>query len=153
MSTHNPKGRSKKEHRKFVMLEHYIMRSEAWLSLSPGARCAYVELRYIYDGSNNGRLAMSARDLAQRLRMSHVRCASYLRELVKAKFIEVAQAGGFSQKLGTRRATEYRLTSETCDVTGELATKKFMRQGAGGQEPPRDDDSGAAAGKTNGAGT
>ena len=49
---HNHKGRSTTE--RFVSLPHYMLRSAAWRSLSPVARCIFIELAAIYNGSNNG---------------------------------------------------------------------------------------------------
>ena len=49
----------------FVALERYLLKSPAWRSLSPVARCAYIEIAHRYGGSNNGTLAMSARTMAE----------------------------------------------------------------------------------------
>ena len=64
---HNHKGRSTTE--RFVSLPHWMLQSPAWRSLSPVARGVFIELAAIYNGSNNGRLALSARDAAEREEM------------------------------------------------------------------------------------
>jgi hypothetical protein len=52
----------------FVQLHWYLLDSAAWKSLSTAARAAYIELARLYNGTNNGTLALSLRVLAQRLR-------------------------------------------------------------------------------------
>ena len=48
-------------------------------------------------------------------------------ELQERGFIELVTKGAFSRK--SPHASEWRLTFNTCDVTGELASKAFMRWG------------------------
>ena len=45
------KGRSKGQ---FVCLRHDIMKSKAWRSLSPSARCLWTEIVFRFNGRNNG---------------------------------------------------------------------------------------------------
>ena len=49
---------------RFLSLNHRLLKSHAWHSLTPLQRCGYIEIAQLYDGTNNGRLAMSARRLA-----------------------------------------------------------------------------------------
>ncbi len=123
----NKTGRSKGTFSPFIALERYIKASPAWQSLSLAARCAYWELLDIYSGSNNGRIALSARGLAERLPVSRATAARALLELTNRGFIETTRPGGFNLKTGARRASEWRLTRFRCDLTGELPTKKFMQ--------------------------
>jgi hypothetical protein len=53
----------------FVMLHWMILDSQGWHDLSSHARLAYPEIvrKWRGPGSNNGRIAMSARDLALRI--------------------------------------------------------------------------------------
>ena len=67
MAKHDKRGRSKRSLSPFVGLEHYLLDSPAWRSLTPVERCAYIEVARLYNGTNNGRLAMSGRRLADRL--------------------------------------------------------------------------------------
>ena len=64
------KGRSKGQHSFFVALELFLMKTPAWTSLSLAARAAYLEVASLYNQSNNGQLALSARQLAERLPIS-----------------------------------------------------------------------------------
>jgi hypothetical protein len=109
----------------FVMLPHYMLDNAAWKSLSLAARAALVELHRLYNGTNNGRLAMPARDLAARLGCSKTHAARVLIELEETGFIRPEKIGTFKQH--GRIATEYALTLELNNVTGEPPTKAFMK--------------------------
>lgn len=123
MAKHNRKGRSTTVAR-FVMLPHWMMKSPAWRSLKPVDRVLYLEVAMLYNGSNNGRLALSTRDAAERCNAHRDTIGLAFRRLEAAGFIECATPGGFSRK--TRHATEWRLTIEVCNLTGALASKAFM---------------------------
>jgi hypothetical protein len=120
---HNNTGRSKTE--RFVRLPHFMLRSLAWRSLSPVATTVYVELAFLYNGSNNGRLALSARAAAERAHCSKNTAARAFAELVGKGFIERRSSGHFDRK--TPHAAEYRLTLHHCDRLGERASNCFMR--------------------------
>jgi hypothetical protein len=119
---HNHKGRSTTE--RFVSLPHYMLRSPAWLSLSPVARSVFIELAAIYNGTNNGHLALSARDAAERVSCSKNTAARAFAELIHKGFADVCSRGHFDRK--TPHAAEYRLTMHRCDRTGERSSKRFM---------------------------
>ncbi len=108
-----------------MKLEYYMLRSAAWLSLSPVARCVYIELVSLYNGSNNGRLALSARDAAERVGCSKNTTARAFVELIEKGFIDLCSRGRFDRK--TPHAAEYRLTIHRCDCSSERASKRFTR--------------------------
>lgn len=110
---------------KFIKLDAYIMRSEAWKHLTPVARCAYLELKLRYDGLNNGAIGLGCRELAFALNMGRDTAARALQELQDKGFITKAKPSSFNTK--NRTATEWRITEETCHETGLLPTKEFMR--------------------------
>ena len=120
----NKKGRSN-GNRDFVMLERYLLKSLAWRSMKPVARCAYIEIAFGYDGSNNGHIQMAARILGDRLGMDKATASRAINELQAKGFIEISKRSSFDFKL--KQCQEYRLTAFRCDVTGELPTKTFMR--------------------------
>ena len=128
---HNATGRSRQKLSNFVALEHYLLDCPAWRSLSLAARCALVEIARHYRPGINGRLAMSARGLADALPISRQTGTRILNELANRGFIEVVRPGGFNVKAGEGRATEWRLTLYRCDVTGEPPSRAFMRWHAG----------------------
>ena len=124
---HDKTGRSKRTHSPFIALERYIKNSPAWQSLSLAARCTYLEFLDLYDGRNNGRLAMSANSLAAKLPIGRATANRAILQLESRGFIEAVKRGGFNIKLGQRRATEWRLTRYQCHVTGQPGLKPFMR--------------------------
>ncbi|MFN0191848.1 MAG: hypothetical protein ACKVP5_07700 [Aestuariivirga sp.] len=128
---HNQTGRSSRSLSPFIALERYIKASPAWQSLSLAARCAYLELLDLYTGSNNGKLAVSAKMLADRLPIGRATANRAIAELQVKGFIEPVRLGSFSVKYGDRRATEWRLTRYRCDATGAAPSKTFMRWQAG----------------------
>jgi hypothetical protein len=77
-------------------------------------------------GSNNGRIAMSARVLAKRLGVGPTTAARATRDLITYGFLEIAKSSSFS---GKRRATEYLLTHFKDDITGDLPTRAFQNIG------------------------
>jgi len=123
---HNPKGRSTTE--RFVSLPHYMIQSPAWRSLSTVSRSVFVELAAIYNGSNNGRIALSARDAAEAVGSSKDTAARAFTELIAKGFIERRSRGHFDRK--SPHASEYCLTLYPCDRTGTRASKAFMHWNA-----------------------
>jgi DNA-binding transcriptional MocR family regulator len=84
----------------------------------------FVELAAIYNGGNNGFLALSARDAAERTGCSKNTASLALKELRAKGFIELAQRGHFDRK--SPHAAEYRLTLYECNRTGQRGSKAFM---------------------------
>ena len=119
----NKTGRSRSE--PFLKLTWFMLESPAWRSLTPAERATYIELAKLYNGRNNGWLALSVRDAAERCRINKDTAAKALAALQTAGFIECVTPGGFTRKV--RHATEWRLTGQRCDKTGTLPSKAFMR--------------------------
>lgn len=112
---------------KFIAVYAYVKRSIAWKALTPVERAAYLEVKWRYDGVNNGRIGLGCRELADELGMGRDTANRALEALVDKGFIAKAKASAFNVK--NRAVTEWRLTEYSCDVTGELPTKEFMRWG------------------------
>lgn len=111
---------------KFIMIDGHVMRSAAWKALLPAERVAYEEIKWRYDGTNNGRIGLGCRELAELLHAKSKDTASRaLAALQEKGFIAKAKPSAFSVK--TRVATEWRLTEYRDDVTGELPTKDYTR--------------------------
>jgi hypothetical protein len=121
----NRKGRSKSSVGRFIMLPHYLLNSLAWRSLDPNQRCTFIEVLARFNGSNNGRLGMSARTLSLALNKSRTTCSRALKILCERGFLEVVKRSAFSVK--SKLASEYRITSHRCDVTGKFPSKAFMK--------------------------
>lgn len=96
---HNRTGRSRTA--SFAMLPHFLLSSPAWRSLSLSGRATYIEIIALYVPGRNGRLAMSARTLAERLPISRATAARAVKEFSGRGFIEFINPGGFNVKSGT----------------------------------------------------
>lgn len=116
-------GKASKTIPRHVRLHHYLLRSAAWQDLSCYARCALVELYAVYNGENNGEIAMSERTLAVKLRCAVPTARKALGELVDHGFVRVQQRGSFHRKIP--HATLWRLTEHP--VGNSIPTKEFMR--------------------------
>ena len=121
---HNRTSRRHREAR-HVRLYHWLLNSPAYLSLSTAARAVHVEIIRLYNGSNNGCIALSVRTAANRCRIARNTAARAFVELQDRGFIECVTRGAFSMKI--RHAAEWRLTHLPCDVSGRLSEKPFMR--------------------------
>lgn len=107
------------------MIESYVKLSAAWKALTPIERNAYIEVKWRFDGFNNGRIGMGSRELADEIGMGRDTAARALNRLADIGFIAKQTPSAFNIK--NRAVTEWRLTEYRCDVTGEMPTKDFMR--------------------------
>jgi hypothetical protein len=123
MAKHNQTGRSKGGGR-FVQLHEYIAHTYAWSRLAPLSKCAWLEINFVYNGTNNGRLGVSARNLAKRLDIGKSSATRAIKDLENWGFLVCVKR---SDRLHHKVASEYRLTHLPCDVTREPPTKQFMR--------------------------
>lgn len=123
MARHNKTGRSKGDPR-HVRLYEYIERTEAWRGLSGTAAKAWLTIGLMHNGSNNGKIAVSSRELGERIGVHYTTAAKAIEELVNAGFLRRARASSFGLK---RLAAEYRLTHLRDDVTGDPPSREFTR--------------------------
>jgi hypothetical protein len=79
----------------------------------------------LYNGTNNGQIAMAGSILADRLNYSKSHAARALTELEDKGFIGVQKVGTFKRR--DRLASEYFLTQFRNDVSLALPTNEFMR--------------------------
>lgn len=89
---------------KFIMIDGYVKRSAAWQALTPIERAAYIEVKWRYDGLNNGRVGLGCRELAVELNMGRDTAARALNGLEEKGFIAKAKASAFNVK--NRTVTE-----------------------------------------------
>lgn len=119
----------KKTGPRFIQLFYWMFDTPAWKDLDAIARSIYLELTARYNGSNNGRIAYSARQAAEELKISKDTAARGLRDLQSHGFIVVEKRGAFHCKI--RHASEYRLTIYDSDIATnyaeKLCTKEFTR--------------------------
>jgi hypothetical protein len=120
-------NRNKRIDAPHVRLYDWLLTSPAYLSLSCPARALLIEVTRLYKGNNNGQLGLSVRRASERCNIARGTAQRAFAELQERGFIELVTKGAFSRK--SPHASEWRLTSNTCDVTGELPSKKFMSWG------------------------
>ena len=122
------RGRAKRRRngQPFIQLFRYMLDCPAYVSLSGAARAALIEVTRGFNGSNNGRIVLSVRELAKRMTCCHRDTAARaLQELVDKGFIEPRARGAFHVKF--RRATEWRLDDRRCDATGKAQSQAFLK--------------------------
>jgi len=119
--------RNKEKAPRHVRLYHWLLRSEAWQSLSPNARALYIEIAARYNGSNNARIHFSIREAADVLGIGKNAAAKAIAQLQERGFIVVAKRGGFNLRYKNQMATEWRLTEFSCDITKTFPSKDFLR--------------------------
>jgi len=120
--THNRTGRSRFD-ASHLRLYRYMLKSEAWRSLTPQQRAVYVELESRHNGTNNGFISLSVREAAETCNIAKDTAAACLKVLTERGFIRCAKLGSFNYKLS--HASEWELTA--WPVGKELPTKDFMR--------------------------
>ena len=132
------KGRRKPAYEKHVRIHQWEMNLPAWQTLSPIARALLIEMRALYNGTENF-IFLSQREAARRLNVpTKLRAANAIKELIERGWIRVLTKGGFNRK--TRHATEFALENEPLNGTN-TAPKAYARW----QPPP---DAGKASKKT-----
>lgn len=97
---------------RFARLDHRLLNSNAYRSLSPNARSLLVELTMLDNGENNGSLYLSVRDGAHRMGVADLSAASRaFDDLSDMGFIAMTQDAHFRVKAAeTSRARCWRLT-------------------------------------------
>ena len=124
MNRVNRTGRSNKAPR-HVRLYYWMMDTPAWRSLNGNERATLVDIMRRYDGSNNGRIPYSVRDVEDNLRVSKATGSRILKRLEQRGFIATMTKGAFSLK--RRHATEWRLSEFNCDLTHAMPSKQFAK--------------------------
>lgn len=122
-------ARSKARHRqnrdaKHVRLYWHELDSAAWRHASLGERCLYIELKYRFNGTNNGYISMSQREAAELLGCKPHTAGLYFTGLQDKGFIALAQDSAFNMK---RMAREWRLTEYPCHKSNQQPTKDYRR--------------------------
>ena len=127
MASHNRTGRSKNNEGRYVLLPHRVIDSPGYQATGPAARAVLIEVHRLFNGKNNGSLALSVRLIAQRTNVSKDTVARAINELVNCGLLRRVKASSFSQK---KVAAEYRLTSLTCNVTHSMPTREYLSHGS-----------------------
>jgi hypothetical protein len=113
MSKRLPNGRNDGGGR-YVRLDHYLLKTAAWQNLDATARAIYIELKFRYNGSNNGRIRFGIREAAASLRIGKSTAARALAALKQNGFIIAGIEGKFDRK--SRHSSEWLLTEYPADT-------------------------------------
>jgi hypothetical protein len=89
------RGRSLRGER-FVKLEHWLLRTPAWRSLTPVARALYIELAQRYNGANNGEISLSVREAAELVHIAKDTASKSFHELEEKGFVRRHVCGSFN---------------------------------------------------------
>lgn len=92
----------------FVMLDHRLIDSPAWVDLGGTAAKLLLHMARLYNGSNNGDLILGERAAAEAIGVGRGAASAALIELEGHGFIVATQRGAFVCKM--RIATSWRLT-------------------------------------------
>lgn len=122
MPKHDRKGRSLFSGR-YLALPFDVLDSAAFVELSVASRAILIEIGRVYNGHNNGQLALSVRQAAQRCGISKDTVSRAIQELEDAGFIETVEKGGFRQ--GPKYASTFRLLWLRCDLSGKIPTRRY----------------------------
>ncbi len=124
-----PNQTGRNEYLPYVKLEHRVMDSEAYRSLSPNARSLLFELIRRHKGKNNGALWLSVRDGAALMGVVDLTAASNaFDELQEMGFIVCTADAHFEVKAAdTSRARCWRLTFESVPGASMAATHDYLK--------------------------
>lgn len=123
-------GRSLGEAR-HVRLYHWLLNFPAWRSLSTQAKAIYIEIAQRFNGSNNGEISLSVREVARHVHVAKDTATKAFHELEAKGFIRRNVCGSFNWKL--RHATTWILTEHP--FNDQPATKDFARWAPNKSEP------------------
>lgn len=124
MAKQDSKGNTIGKRGRFFALQHHMMNSAAWQSLSAQEVAVFIRVAIRYNGDNNGKLAMSARDAASEARISKNTAYRALRSLCEKGLLRIVTPGGFSTNGG--KATEYQLTCFPL-AKGKAASRDYQQ--------------------------
>ena len=108
---------------RFIMFHHWFWTSEAWRTLPPASRAVYIEIAQRYNGSNNGEISLSVREVARLVHIAKDTATKAFHELEDKGFIRRHVCGSFNWKL--KHATTWILTEHP--FNDQSATKDFTR--------------------------
>lgn len=122
-----PDHTGRNSHKRYVRIDHELMDTPAFRSLSPVARCLLLELTRRHNASNNGSLWLSVRDAAALVGVSDLKAATRaFDELRGVGFIVMTADAHFSVKASdTARARCWRLTFEAVPAISKPATHDY----------------------------
>jgi len=115
--------RGKKYPGGFIALPNIVCKHPAWKELSADARCLYIELKFRYNGSNNGFIGLSCREAAEVFHGGKDTARTRLKELQDHGFIKRVHKGHYQN----RHATTWLLTTEPDDRNGHRSSDEWKQ--------------------------
>ena len=120
----------------FVQLINSFRQEPAWLALSYGTRCLYIEIKGLHTGFNNGRIMCSVRHAVTMLRCSNSSAERFLKELQTKGFIVEMKRGVLGID-GHGAGTLWRLTELGCTGVNDNRPTKDYRNWKPAKTKPR----------------
>jgi hypothetical protein len=108
----------------FIKLDHALMRTAAWQSLSGNERALLIYIWAKHTGKNNGNIGCGRREVQKEFGCGVHTAINWLHGLRDKGFIAATVRGSFNQKTGGGRTTRWRLTMEKFD--GEPPTREYL---------------------------
>ena len=108
MAKHSTHKERKKGDGRFIRVFHHMLNTEAGQSLTPPELAVLIRVMQIYNGENNGRIAMSGRRAGELANINKNTAAKCLRALIEKGFLIVTRPSSFGTN-GTK-ATCYEIT-------------------------------------------
>jgi hypothetical protein len=99
---------------RYLQLDYQMLRSPAFITLTPIARAVLIAVGATFNGFNNGSIRFSVRDGA-RWGLRRTATARGIIELIAAGFLRRTVEGAYTTK---RRAAEYRITWRASEAGG-----------------------------------
>ena len=109
----------------FVMIYHSMMEGAAWADLSGNAVKLLLHMVKLYNGSNNGEIAMGERQAAAAIGAARNTAARALDDLEAHGFIVAIERGHFAVKV--KHATSWRLTFQPSGNRGPTRDYRAWR--------------------------
>jgi hypothetical protein len=106
----------------FVRIDRELL-AGPWRSLKPVERALLVELMNLYNGHNNGKIALSTRDASELCNVARGTAAKAFIRLEAFGLIQCMSKGGFSRH--SPRASEWRLTFWMCNVSARPGSTRW----------------------------
>ncbi|MEQ8441477.1 MAG: hypothetical protein RIM33_02765 [Alphaproteobacteria bacterium] len=116
------KKRTKGREGRFALLDHAMLDSPAWISLSPRSCKLFLAIFRRHDGSNNGYIGFSRREAMKVLRCGPNTAQACFEELIEKGFLRKVSEAWFGKP--DRFAREWRITSE--GFKNEKPSRDFM---------------------------
>lgn len=121
------KLKSKKGGARFIAIYYWELELAAYKHLSNNSRALLIEFRKLYNGSNNGKIAMSVRQAASSLNVCKDTASKALTELQKKGWIVLTEKGSFNQKTN-KTASLWRITNQPIGLGVDVpATKEYAQ--------------------------